>query len=170
MVEQRPTQGYSLWSGICMPDKFPSLGIPKPTPPRLVSGFGIRMPVGGRPHRRCSRRCDSDSASCRRLASHPCVTTRRAVPERCQGGTKRRITIRLRSSIDSVVLSQNDDLAMPDEVSRLQFRDRLPQLFLRVHHDRTIPCHRFLDRFTGHEEKPNSLRSRLDSQLISSVE
>ena len=54
-------------------------------------------------------------------------------------------------------------LAMLDKIAGFEFRDGLPQLFLRVHHDRTIPGDWFLDWFPRHQQEPHSLRTRLDA-------
>src|SRR5215469_8514771 len=59
--------------------------------------------------------------------------------------------------------------AMFDESARLQFGHRLTQLLLRVHYDRTVPSHRFLDRLAGYKQEADSLWSSLDCQFVSPV-
>ncbi len=42
------------------------------------------------------------------------------------------------------------DSTMLNEGAGLQFGHRLPQLLLRIHHNRSVPCDRLLDRLTRH--------------------
>src|SRR5262249_16538359 len=60
-------------------------------------------------------------------------------------------------------------LAMLNKRSVLQLRDSLPQLRLRVHHDRPVPGHRLLNRLPGDEQEPNALCTGLHADLISAV-
>ncbi len=57
-----------------------------------------------------------------------------------------------------------------DERAVLQIGHRLPELLLRVHHDRTVPSHRLLDRFARYQQEPNPLRSGLHGDLIALIE
>jgi hypothetical protein len=60
--------------------------------------------------------------------------------------------------------------AMPNEAAVVQFRHRLAQLLLRIHHDRPIPRYRLLDRLARHQQEPDSLGSSLHSDLVSAIE
>src|SRR5688572_7062970 len=59
---------------------------------------------------------------------------------------------------------------LPDESPELKFTHRLPNLRLRVHHDRTVPGDRFLDRATGYQQEADALVTRLDDDLVPAVE
>ena len=48
--------------------------------------------------------------------------------------------------------------------------DRLAELLLRVHHDRSVPGHWFFDRLAGHEQEPDSFVSRLHYDFVAAVE
>src|SRR5215467_11669158 len=61
-------------------------------------------------------------------------------------------------------------LLLPQKRALLQFPKRLAQLFLRIHHDWSVPRHRLLERLAGHQQKPNPFFSRLHHQLIAAVE
>src|SRR5471030_1589523 len=60
--------------------------------------------------------------------------------------------------------------ALFDERAGAELRDRLPQLRLGVHHDRSIPGDRLLERFSRHEQEPDALAARLYHDLVSAVE
>src|SRR2546426_724630 len=62
------------------------------------------------------------------------------------------------------------DSAMFDERSGLQFGYCLAQLFLRVHHDRAVPCNRLLDRLARYQKETDTLVAGLDSDLVAAVE
>src|SRR2546426_210836 len=59
---------------------------------------------------------------------------------------------------------------MLDEAAVLQLGVGVPQLRLRVHHDRPGPSHRFLERPSGDEQKPDSGFARLHGDLVPRVE
>src|SRR5437899_4860178 len=60
--------------------------------------------------------------------------------------------------------------AMLDEAAVLQLGVGVPQLGLRVHHDRPRPSHRLLERPSGDEQEPDSGLARLDGDLVARVE
>src|SRR5213593_5055081 len=60
--------------------------------------------------------------------------------------------------------------AMLDEAAVLQLGVGVPQLRLRVHHDRPRPSHRLLERPSGDEQEPDSGLARLDGDLVARVE
>src|SRR5260370_1174811 len=51
-----------------------------------------------------------------------------------------------------------------------QLLERLLELFLRVHHDRTVPSHRLLQRLPRDQEKPDPVLSGLYLQFIAPIE
>ena len=53
-----------------------------------------------------------------------------------------------------------------DEGAVAQFGYGLLKLRLRVHHDRSVPGDRFLDRFAGHEQEANALVACLHGDLV----
>ncbi len=52
----------------------------------------------------------------------------------------------------------------------MQFRERLTQLLLRIHHDWTVPSDWLFERLPGDEEKSDSIVSGLDSNFIAPIE
>src|SRR6185437_9310020 len=63
----------------------------------------------------------------------------------------------------------------PDLLAFLQKRPlfellvRLPELLLRIHHDRSVPRHGFLKRLPRNQEEPNPLVPRLHGHLVAAV-
>src|ERR1051326_5093567 len=53
---------------------------------------------------------------------------------------------------------------------RLQLRERLPKLLLRIHHDRAVPRDRLLERFPRAQQEPDALLARLHRELIALIE
>src|SRR5262249_20879102 len=53
--------------------------------------------------------------------------------------------------------------------SFLQFRECLPQLLLRIHHDRTVPGDRLLERLAGDQQEPHSILSRLNGNFVAAI-
>src|SRR6476646_7385533 len=53
-----------------------------------------------------------------------------------------------------------------DEGAVAQLGYGLLKLRLRVHHDRSVPGDRFLDRFAGHEQEANALVACLHGDLV----
>ena len=53
--------------------------------------------------------------------------------------------------------------------SVFEFHERLLKLLLRVHHNRAIPRHRFLQRLSRDQEKPDPLLTRLHHDLVAAV-
>src|SRR5450759_2316108 len=70
----------------------------------------------------------------------------------------------------SVCHPGNAGLSLLDERSVTQLRDRLLQLSLSVHHDRSVPGDRLLDRLTGYQQEADALRARLHCDLVAAVE
>src|SRR5207302_10634155 len=56
------------------------------------------------------------------------------------------------------------------ERSLLKLLERLLELFLRVHHNWTVPSHRLLQRLPRDQEKPDPVLSGLYLQFIAPVE
>ena len=61
-------------------------------------------------------------------------------------------------------------LPLLDEGALLKLGDRLPELLLRVHDDRSVPRHRLFDRLAGHEQEPDALVAGLHRHFIAVVE
>src|SRR2546428_12178102 len=59
---------------------------------------------------------------------------------------------------------------MLNESVILKFGNRLPELLLRVHHDRAGPSDGFLDRLARHQQESNPLVPCLHHDLVSAVE
>src|SRR5207245_3996484 len=60
--------------------------------------------------------------------------------------------------------------AMLDEAAVLQLGVGVPQLRLRVHHDRPGPSHRLLERPSRDDQKPDSGFARLHGDLVARIE
>src|SRR5262245_36773308 len=60
--------------------------------------------------------------------------------------------------------------ALLDERAVLKLEDRLPQLLLRVHHDRPVPGDRLLERLSRDQQEPDSLIPGLHHHLVTSIE
>jgi len=56
-----------------------------------------------------------------------------------------------------------------DESSIPQLSDRPLKLLLRIHHDRPIPCDRFLDRLARHQQEADALVAGLHHDLVAAV-
>ena len=52
----------------------------------------------------------------------------------------------------------------------LQLLERIPQLFLRVHHDWPVPGHRFLQRLAGNQQKADAVFAGLHGDFVAAVE
>src|SRR5438309_1696568 len=52
----------------------------------------------------------------------------------------------------------------------LELLERLPELLLGIHHDRSIPGHRLLERLAGHQKEAYPFVTRLHADLIAAVE
>jgi len=50
-----------------------------------------------------------------------------------------------------------------------QLSDRPLKLLLRIHHDRPIPCDRFLDRLARHQQEADALVAGLHHDLVAAV-
>src|SRR5688572_12870988 len=61
-------------------------------------------------------------------------------------------------------------LSVFDEGAVAQLGVGLAQLFGRVHHDRSLPRHRLLERLSRHEQEPDPRRSRLHRDLVAAIE
>src|SRR5579859_6455317 len=61
-------------------------------------------------------------------------------------------------------------LSRLDERAVLQLRIGLPQLVVRIHHDRTVPRHRLLQWPARDQEKANAFVARLDRDFIPTAE
>src|SRR5207253_9433579 len=59
---------------------------------------------------------------------------------------------------------------MLNESVILKFGNRLPELFLRVHHDRAVPSDGLLDRPARHQQESNPLVPFLHHDPVSAVE
>src|SRR3989442_14275733 len=59
---------------------------------------------------------------------------------------------------------------MLNESVILKFGNRLPELLLRVHHDRAVPSDGLLDRLARHQQESNPLVPCLHHDLVSAVE
>src|SRR2546427_7118786 len=59
---------------------------------------------------------------------------------------------------------------MLNESIILKFGNRLPELLLRVHHDRAVPSNGLLDRLARHQQESNPLVPCLHHDLVSAVE
>src|SRR5438046_5248652 len=59
---------------------------------------------------------------------------------------------------------------MLNESVILKFGNRLPELLLRVHHDRAVPSNGLLDRLARHQQESNPLVPCLHHDLVSAVE
>ena len=59
---------------------------------------------------------------------------------------------------------------MFDEGAGLQFGHCLAQLLLRIHHDRAVPCNRFLNRLARNQQESDTLVARLHHDLVAAVE
>src|SRR5438094_10247798 len=57
-----------------------------------------------------------------------------------------------------------------DESAGVQFGHSMAQLFLRVHHNRTVPCNRLLDRLTRYQQEVDTLVARLPHDPDATVE
>src|ERR1051325_3452530 len=57
-----------------------------------------------------------------------------------------------------------------NERALTQVAQRLSQLLLSVHHDRTIPGPRFFDRFSRHEQEADPLVASLHDHFVSTIE
>src|SRR5580700_7268059 len=55
------------------------------------------------------------------------------------------------------------------ERSAIELFDGLPNLLLRVHHDRTVPRDGFLERLTGNQQETNPLGAGLHGNLVAAV-
>ena len=51
----------------------------------------------------------------------------------------------------------------------LQLLKRIPQLFLRVHHDWPVPCHRLLQRLAGDQQKADAIFAGLHGDFVAAV-
>ena len=56
------------------------------------------------------------------------------------------------------------------EFALLEFLKRLPQLLLGVHHDGTVPGHRFLQRLSRNQKKTDPIISGLHRDFVPAVE
>src|SRR3989442_5685803 len=59
---------------------------------------------------------------------------------------------------------------MLNESVILKFGNRLPELLLRVHHDRAVPSDGLLDRLARHQQESNPLIPCLHHDLVSAVD
>src|SRR5205807_10347582 len=59
---------------------------------------------------------------------------------------------------------------MLNESVILKFGNRLPELLLRVHHDRAVPSDGLLDRLARHQQESNPLAPCLHHDLVSAVD
>src|SRR5205814_6320030 len=59
---------------------------------------------------------------------------------------------------------------MLNESVILKFGNCLPELLLRVHHDRAVPSDGLLDRLARHQQESNPLVPCLHHDLVSAVE
>src|SRR5262252_5781615 len=57
-----------------------------------------------------------------------------------------------------------------DERSLSNLPEGRPQLFLRIHHDRSMPGNRFLERLAGYQQESNARLAGLHRHFVSSVE
>ena len=53
--------------------------------------------------------------------------------------------------------------------SLLEFIESLPEFFLRVHYDGTVPCDGLLERSSRDEEEPDSIVPCLNRDLVAPV-
>src|SRR5690242_10113475 len=58
----------------------------------------------------------------------------------------------------------------PDERAVAQLAHRLLQFRLRVHHNRPIPGHRFLDRLAGDQQETDTMLARLHGDFVAGIE
>ena len=51
----------------------------------------------------------------------------------------------------------------------MKFLESLPELFLSIHHDGSVPSDRLLERLPGNQQKPNSVIAGLNDHFIPAI-
>src|SRR3954471_8803489 len=93
---------------------------------------------------------------------------------RCHCEERSDEAIQIFKKLDCFAAPRNDEkyaIALTSDKRPVsQFRDRLLQFGLRVHHDRPGPGGRLLDRLAGDEQKADAALARLYGDLVAAVE
>src|SRR5262249_50219056 len=58
----------------------------------------------------------------------------------------------------------------PDKRAVAQYSDRLFELAARIHHDRSMPGHRLLDRLAGDQQEAEAAFAGLNLDLVAAIE
>src|ERR1700685_4192551 len=77
--------------------------------------------------------------------------------------------LKLRAGFNSQICGASLAVFLFQKCPFLQFRKRLPQLLLRIHHNRPVPCDRLSQRLAGNQQEADSVVSGLHSNLIAAI-